>query len=619
MNDIKRRGIFFGTLCSEINDFIDFKHKTGFAYTDAICALKAFDRFCAMEKNQGLTPMQLAEEWMKPGDGKPKYGGGHCVRQLGQYLTETGHPKAFTILSDKGNPPSKLFLNIGPFAEEIKEFVEHKRLAGRKYTAIECYLNAFDFFCAMNDDGFTTPQQFAEAWCREVGKKSRSGIGSVREFGLHLTLHGSRNAFVIPYSNGQMPKPAFAGYASLFAKEIELFLKVKRHAGLKYRDEELRLKDFDRFCNDHPDLSPQQLADTFIRSRKQIGHFIGRKSAAVIKQLGNYLTNSGCSNAFAIADKHFVAGPYADEIARFVAFKQSCGYKYLNHVRHLRHFDAFCALEENESLPPQKMADKWVLKREDEHPNTRAARVGPIRVFGKYLISLGHPKGFIIADDVALRGPPKPPYLFSGDDIDMFFDACAGLKPNGKDKSFHIVIPAAILFMYCMGVRTCELKIMMDNVNFDTGEVTIPDAKTGGRTIYMSAELSEFLFNYDLAIARIFPCRKYLFPASANRSRNDFADCFKEIWASSVPATEHGEPRFYDLRHHLLYRNVELCMKNGDDVNALRPYLMKHMGHRLPESFQYYFHLSPPIRKEVSRIKTSLDWMIPDVPEVPYE
>ena len=85
------------------------------------------------------------------------------------------------------------------------------------------------------------------------------------------------------------------------------------------------------------------------------------------------------------------------------------------------------------------------------------------------------------------------------------------------------------------------------------------------------------------------------------------------------PSERNGEPRLYDFRHHLLYRNVELCMDSGDDVNVLRPYLMRHMGHKLPESFQYYFHLSPPIRREITQIKQDLDWMIPDVPEVPYE
>ena len=263
------------------------------------------------------------------------------------------------------------------------------------------------------------------------------------------------------------------------------------------------------------------------------------------------------------------------------------------------------------------MADKWVLKRENENSNTRAGRVGPVRVFGKYLVNIGHPKAFLIADDVAKSKKPTPPYLFTEGDINEFFAACAKLKPDEKDPSAHIVLPAAFLFMHCMGVRTCELGILMENVNFDTGEIIIVDAKSGDRTVYMSGELSESLFKYSTAIKKVFPCHKYLFPASVSRSRNDFAKRFSEIWASSVPATWHGKPRLYDFRHHLLYRNVELHMRNGGDVNTLRLYIMKHMGHKLPESFQYYFHLSPPIQKEISKIKSSLDWMMPDVPEVP--
>ena len=167
-----------------------------------------------------------------------------------------------------------------------------------------------------------------------------------------------------------------------------------------------------------------------------------------------------------------------------------------------------------------------------------------------------------------------------------------------------------------MGVRTCELKIRMEHVDLETGEVIIADAKTGDRALHMSGELTDFLRKYSLAVEEVFPNHKYLFPMSVNRSCNDFAKHFKDIWRLNAPSRE---PRLYDFRHHLLYRNVELCMRNGNDVNVLRPYLMRHMGHRLPESFQYYFHLSPPIRKEVSLIKMSMDWMIPDIPEVPYE
>lgn len=620
MTDIQQDRLL-GPLTVEIKEFIYFKRKSGFLYTSSEFALKAFDRFCAAVENQALDPQRLAEAWVKPGDDKPKYDGGCCVRQLGQYLTAQGHPKAYIVLSAKGNAPRMLGINSGPFVREIKEFVDHKRTVGRKYITEEYCLKAFDKFCAMKENEFLTPQQLADAWRGKVRVKNTANIGMIRELGLYLTMQGSTKSFVVPYANGDMPKPSFTGYTGLFAEEIVSFLKTKRSAGFNYRYEEFRLKDFNRFCNKQSnlELTPQQLADAFILSQKDMSRDKFNRSSSVIKAFGSYLTQNGCLNAFTILDKNYVAGPFAEEISAFVAFKKSSGFKYLNSGYFLRSFDAFCALKENESLTPQQMADKWVLKRDDEHPNTRAGRVNPVRVFGKYLTSIRHPKAFVIADDAAQGVTPKPPYLFSEDDIEIFFAACAELKPDEEEPSLHIVLPAAFLFMHCMGVRSCELKILVKNVNFKTGEVIIADAKTGDRAVYMSEELSVVLYKYSSMAEKLFPCHKYLFPASVDRSRNDFAKRFRNIWTSSVPAGKYGEPRLYDFRHHLLYRNVELCMRSGDDVNVLRPYLMRHMGHKLPESFQYYFHLSPPIRKEISHIKKNLDWMIPDVPEVLYE
>ncbi len=622
MADKKQQYNLIGPLAKEIGEFIDFKRQSGSPYTSSTFALKAFDRFCAAIGNHNLTLQQLAESWVQPSEDKPKYDGGCCVRQLGQYLTAQGHPKAFTLLCTNRNVNRTLCITPGPFDREIKEFVERKRSEGRKYISAEYGLKAFDNFCAMRENEFLAPQQLADAWHRYVREKN-SGyeIGIVREFGLYLTMQSSTKSFMIPYANGNIPKPAFTGYTGLFAEELEAFLKMKRSAGLKYRSEEFRLKDFDRFCNERSnfELTPQQLADEFLLTQDDGSCSKRSRNTSVIRAFGSYLTDNGCSNTFSIPDRNYVAGPYAEEISAFIAFKISSGFKYVQADYHLRTFDAFCASKENEFLTPQQLADKWVLKRGDEHPNTRAGRVGPVRVFGKYLTSIGHPKTFVIADDTAQGGTPKPPYLFSEDDIELFFGVCAELKPDEKEPSLHIVLPAAYLFMHCLGVRTCELKILMENVNFETGEVTIVDSKTGDRVVYMSDDLSKVLFKYNSVIEKIFPRHKYLFPASVYRSRDDFSKRFRKIWVSYVLPSGRGEARLYDFRHHLLYRNVELCMRSGEDVNVLRPYLMRHMGHKLPESFQYYFHLSPPIRKEITQIKTNLDWMIPDISEVPYE
>jgi len=608
-----------GCLAAEIKVFINFKQRSGLAYTSSIIVLNAFNKFCVAKENQSLSPQQLAFAWCKLGEGKPRYNDNCSVRQLGQYLTEIGHPKAFIVLSAKGNAPIPIGVNTGPFAVEIKEFIEYKRQSGKKYISAEHSLKNFDIFCSMKKNISLTSQELANAWCGQAKEEKNNDISAVREFGLFLTLHGSMKSFMIPYANGKMPKPPFVGYNSLFAEGIESFIRLKKSAGLNYKSEVSRLKAFDEFCNEHANLTPQQLADTFLNCQNGRSNEKRKRSNTVIKALGSYLTKSGYLNSFNIVDKNYIVGPYAKEIEIFVEFKRTCGHKYHSSSYHLRGFDIFCASEENKRLTPQQLADKWVLKREGENANSRAGRVGPIRVFGKYLMSIGHPDAFAIANDIAPGTAPKPPYLFSEDDIETFFTACVELEPDEKDPAIQIVLPTAFLFMFCMGVRTCELKILMGNVNFFTGEILIDDSKTGDRIIYMSEELSKFLLNYNSTIEHIFPCRKYLFPASVSRSRNDFAMHFRRIWAASVPTNEHGMPRLYDFRHHLLYRNVELYIQNGGDVNTLRPYIMKHMGHKLPDSFQYYFHLSPPIRKEVSKIKNNLDWMIPNVPKVPYE
>ena len=619
MANRKQQHILRGPLYGEIQEFISFKRQSGSKYNSSEYALRAFDRFCGTAENQALSPQQLADAWCMPDDDKPKYDDGCCVRQLGQYLTEIGHSRAFTVLSAKRNTPKRLGVKPSCFSEEIKSFVSKKKSEGRKYITGEYCLKAFDKFSAMRANEFLSSQQIADAWRSNARGNNNKDISTIREFGIYLTAQGSAKSFVIPYSNGDLPKPAFSGYVSSFARELESFLEMKRSIGLKYRHEELRLKDFDIFCNERPDLSPQQLATAFLHHQKKLSCEKGKRSVSVIRNFGNYLADSVCTNAFTIADENYVAGPYAGEIETFAAFKRACGYKYHGAKSHLRGFDVFCASEENRTLTPQQLADKWILKRGDEHPNTRAGRVGPVRVFGKYLKSIGHPKAFDIADDAAQGRQPHPPYLFSEDDIDKFFAACAELGKSENDPYLHIVLPAAFLFMHCMGVRTCELEILIENVDFDTGKVVIADAKNGDRVMYMSKELSEFLFRYNLEVERVLPQRKHLFPASLNRPRNDFSRRFREIWTANVSDAGRGIPRLYDLRHHFLYRNVELCLRNGGDVNVMRPYVMRHMGHKLPDSFQYYFHLSPPIQKEVSKIKNDLDWMIPEALEAPYE
>jgi hypothetical protein len=410
-----------GILTMEIKQYIEFKRNSGSQYTTSAFALNAFDKFCAATENRALSPQQVADAWCKQDGGKPKYDDGCSVRQLGQYLTEIGHPKAFTVLSAKGNAPKRIGVTDSPFTAEISDFVECKRQAGRKYFSAEFSLRAFDIFCAMKENEAMSVQQMADAWRVKTSAENGYDISAVREFGRYLTMQGSMKAFMIPYANGAMPKAELTGHAVMLAAEIESFLLKKRHAGLKYRAEGFILNEFNWFCNGRTDPDLQELAEEFLRFLDGCSHGKRKRGIHVIKAFGEYLSERGCPNSFAIVDMSITNGPYAGEIEAFVAFKKSCGYKYSHARNHLRNFDLFCAYEENKSLTPQQLADKWALKRGGENSNTRAGRVGPVRVFGKYLTNAGHSNAFWIADDAVPRKSPSPPYLFSEDDIGMFF------------------------------------------------------------------------------------------------------------------------------------------------------------------------------------------------------
>ncbi|MCR6547025.1 tyrosine-type recombinase/integrase [Dehalobacterium formicoaceticum] len=194
------------------------------------------------------------------------------------------------------------------------------------------------------------------------------------------------------------------------------------------------------------------------------------------------------------------------------------------------------------------------------------------------------------------------PHAFTKEELQNFFTACDSISaapPTEEQLSRRITVPVFFRLLYSSGIRTNEARALMrEDVDLDSGVVNIRYSK-GHVQHYVVLHHSMLLLmrQYDGAIDKMYPDRVYFFPA---RKRN--GGFHRASWVQ---------------------RNFKKMWRQHNCGNvvpyALRPYLMRHMGHKLPESFQYYFHLSPPIRKEVSQIKKSLDWMIPDVPEVPYE
>lgn len=93
----------------------------------------------------------------------------------------------------------------------------------------------------------------------------------------------------------------------------------------------------------------------------------------------------------------------------------------------------------------------------------------------------------------------------------------------------------------------------------------------------------EYLAAYDRRISRLFPERATFFP---NREDHPYSASWLEqnflrFWYAAFPEKKDSgiSIRAYDFRHHFVYANMNRWLREGKDVNAMLPYLMRYMGH----------------------------------------
>ena len=90
---------------------------------------------------------------------------------------------------------------------------------------------------------------------------------------------------------------------------------------------------------------------------------------------------------------------------------------------------------------------------------------------------------------------------------------------------------------------------------------------------------------------------------------------FLRFWYSAFPEKKDSgvSIRAYDFRHHFVYADMNRWLRDGKDVNAMLPYLMRYMGHTDIKNTLYYFHLVPDIYGEIAARSEHSERLIPKV------
>jgi integrase len=309
-------------------------------------------------------------------------------------------------------------------------------------------------------------------------------------------------------------------------------------------------------------------------------------------------------------------GWLADE---FVHYKRSNGYDYLNGAYYLEKYVAFAEkLAPDINIPVKETVAAFM----DKHISVQGSLynlVATIREFSRYLTNRGFHGAYLIpAKKVSLPTPVKP-YFFSEDEINIFFKACDNVTIISNLKGRHLVIPAMYRVIYCCGLRCKEVRTLTcKNVYLDKQYLDVIQSKgPKSRRIYISEELTKYLKSYDRKISAIFPDRRIFFPSNGDKPycAAMLTKNFQRIWYGAFPEKKESgiSVRAYDFRHHFVYANMNKWLREGKDVNAMLPYLMKYMGHSEVKNTLYYFHLIPDIYGAITEKSIPLENLIPEV------
>lgn len=147
-----------------------------------------------------------------------------------------------------------------------------------------------------------------------------------------------------------------------------------------------------------------------------------------------------------------IYGPY---IVKFIALKNSLGYKYKDAGRALSLLDNMALIKDvDEVAITKELADEFSEKRPNETEKTRYNRMQILSQFAQFLCNLGL--------KVYMPRLPKVsgafiPYIFSADEMDSIFEVCNGLVPTCRHRNSAVfVVPFLIRLLYGTGIRISE-------------------------------------------------------------------------------------------------------------------------------------------------------------------
>lgn len=311
---------------------------------------------------------------------------------------------------------------------------------------------------------------------------------------------------------------------------------------------------------------------------------------------------------------------FGEKITGFLDYRVARGFKRETYIRHFIRFDRWCMVKHPDQIEfTRELVHDWI--DDDAASNYDIAhRVAAMRQFGRYLCALGE-DAYVLPEKYAPLKSRATAYLFTDSELTALFAAIDLLPPTKKEPFLDEIAPTLFRLIYTCGLRPNEgRELLLENINFDTGEVLITHTKRNKeRFVVMSDDMLAFACKYELR-RRIFGNgNPYFFPSASGEAMTTETvySAFNKAWSHADLSGKYlGKVRVYDLRHRFASACLNRWLDNGENLMAMLPFLREYMGHKNLSETAYYVHVLPE-----NIIKSSaIDWdkfnaMFPEVAE----
>lgn len=303
---------------------------------------------------------------------------------------------------------------------------------------------------------------------------------------------------------------------------------------------------------------------------------------------------------------------------KFLQEKRSCGYRYHEESRILRHLDNFVSKEGLMRVElPGPVAKKWLSKTTHESSRTHQQRITVVRQFSRFLCRLGY-CAYVPDSTLTTRNNTNfVPRILTREEIGKLLQTVDQLVATARSPLRHLIMPEIFRLLYGCGFRLGEvLNLRVRDVDLNQGVVTVRQGKfRKDRLVPLALSLVNRLKTYAAGFGN--RCDDSTFFPSPDggpyKLRTLYGLFRKVLLQCGIAHGGRGKgPRVHDLRHAFAVHTLLRWYQEGADLNARLPLLATYLGHQHLSGTQRYLHLTAELFPEVmARVDAAFGDVIP--------